>query len=98
MDSGQLSVDPKRLLETSDLIARSIASIQSQLDTLEQDAAPLVQTWAGDAQAAYLQRQQTWRQASTELATMLQAIKRGLDDSVTEYQTTEKRNVNLFAG
>jgi WXG100 family type VII secretion target len=95
-DPGQLSVNFTRLLETSSHIQKAIASVNSHLDQLEQAAAPLVQTWSGDAKAAYQERQATWRQASEDLARMLQGIRRGLDESIADYQGTEKFNVGLF--
>ena len=96
MTDSQLSVDFTRLLETSGHIQTGIVTLQSRLDELEQAAAPLVQTWSGEARQAYQDRQTTWRQASADLARMLQAIKRGLDDSIADYQGTEKYNVGLF--
>lgn len=96
-DTGHLSINFGRLFETSSHIQRAIAALESQLDQLEQAAAPLVQTWTGEARQAYQQRQATWRQSSADLAAMLHAIKRGLDESMTDYQNTERQNANLFA-
>lgn len=95
-EPGHLSVNFVRLLETSSHIQSTISSLSSQLGQLESDAAPLVATWSGEAKQAYEQRQATWRQASAELVTVLQAIKRGLDDSIADYQSTERSNVGLF--
>ena len=95
-NAGQLSIDFKRLLETSGHINQAIVALRSQLDDLEQAAAPLVQTWSGDARQAYLQRQNTWRQTSADLAGMLQAIKRNLDECMVDYQGMERSNVGLF--
>jgi early secretory antigenic target protein ESAT-6 len=97
-ETGRLSVNFVRLLETSSHIHATIGALNTQLDQLESEAAPLVATWSGDAKQAYQERQATWRQASAELVTMLQAIKRGLDDSIADYQSTEKSNVGLFTG
>jgi WXG100 family type VII secretion target len=96
-DHAQLTVNFARLVETSGHIQSAIATLRSQLSQLEADAAPLVQTWSGDAKAAYEQRQATWRQASAELTAMLDSIKRGLDESIADYQRTEKHNVGLFS-
>ena len=95
-ETGHLSVNFVRLLETSGHIQTTIGALRSQLDQVESDAAPLVATWSGDARQAYQERQSTWRQASADLVTMLQGIKRGLDDSIADYQSTEKSNVGLF--
>ena len=95
-ETGQLSVNFTRLLQTSTHIQNAIAALHSQLEELEQAAAPLVQTWSGEAQQAYQERQAIWRQTSADLARMLQNIKRGLDDSMTDYQGTERYNAGLF--
>ncbi len=96
-DSGQLSVNFTRLVETSNHIQGAIASVNAQLDQLEQAAAPLVATWNGAAQQAYQERQATWRQAAADLARVLQSIRRNLDESVADYQGTERYNVGLFS-
>jgi len=94
--NGQLSVNFLRLGETSVHIQQTIAALGSQLDQLEKDAAPLVQTWSGDAKQAYQERQATWRQASVDLSSMLQAIKSGLDESLADFRNTEKAAVDGF--
>ena len=93
---GQLLVNFARLQETSLHIQSAVRTLDAELDRLESDAAPLVQTWDGDAKQAYAQRQATWRQASSHLATMLREIQRGLDESIVDYQQTERRNADLF--
>jgi WXG100 family type VII secretion target len=93
---GQLLVDFARLQETSLHIQSAIRALESELERLESDAAPLVQTWDGEAKHAYAERQATWRQASAHLSTMLREIRRGLDESIVDYQNTERRNANLF--
>src|SRR3979490_195005 len=55
-ESGHLSVNFVRLLETSSHIQKAIGALESQLDQLEQAAAPLVRTWSGEAQQAYQER------------------------------------------
>lgn len=94
---GHLNINFVRLQETSSRIQAAIASLDTQLDQLERDAAPLVATWSGEARQAYQQRQDTWRQASAELTVMLQGIKRALDDTIADFQRTERGNANLFA-
>jgi early secretory antigenic target protein ESAT-6 len=91
-----LVVNFSRLQETSTHIQSTLTAMETQLGQLERDAAPLVETWNGDAKQAFEERQTTWRQASSELATMLRDIKRALDESVLEYQSTERSNANLF--
>jgi WXG100 family type VII secretion target len=95
-NDGQLLVNFARLEETSLHIQSAIQALDSHLDRLETDAAPLVATWSGEARLAYQERQATWRQASAHLETLLRDIKRGLDQSIADYQHTERHNANLF--
>jgi early secretory antigenic target protein ESAT-6 len=96
-DYSQLTVNFARLLETSGHIQAAIGTLHTQLGQLETDAAPLVATWTGEAKQAYDARQAIWRRASADLTAMLQSIKRGLDESMADYQSTEKHNTELFS-
>jgi WXG100 family type VII secretion target len=93
---GHLLVNFAALQQTSAHIDGAIRAMQSELERVESDAAALVQTWDGAARQAYAERQATWRTASAELGTMLRDIKRALDESIVDYQHTEKRNTDLF--
>ncbi len=95
-DESRLLVDFGRLQETSAHLGAAIVTIESQLTQLERDAAPLVHTWVGEAQQAYHDRQVAWRNAANELATVLNQIRRALDDSLVDYQGAERHNANLF--
>ncbi|WP_434742550.1 WXG100 family type VII secretion target [Micromonospora sp. SH-82] len=96
MDNGVLVVNFAALQQAGADIQRALNTLESQLGQLERDAAPLVATWAGDAQQAYQVRQSRWRTASQDLQAMLRDIKIAVDDSAADYLNTEKRNVNLF--
>ena len=94
--SDILRVEFGALQHASDSITTATRALQSQLDQLERDAAPLVSTWQGDAQQAYHQRQTRWREAAEHLSVMLRDIKRALDESAADYVRTESRNTSLF--
>jgi 6 kDa early secretory antigenic target len=96
VSDGQLVVNFVRLQETSAHIQATLGVLDSELARLEADAAPLVATWSGEARQAYQERQATWRQAAGQLKAMLGDIKRGLDESIADYQHTERRNTELF--
>jgi WXG100 family type VII secretion target len=96
MDHGVLVVNFAALQQASADIQRALNTLDSQLGQLEQDAAPLVATWTGEARQAYEQRQARWRAAAQDLQTMLRDIKVAVDESAADYLDTEKRNVNLF--
>jgi 6 kDa early secretory antigenic target len=77
-------------------IGTAIGELETQLDDLERDAAPLVAQWSGEARSAYDVRQTRWRSAASDLTRMLRDIKTALDESAADYRTTERRNADLF--
>lgn len=96
MNDGLLVVSFPALQQASGDIQKALNTLDSQLDQLEKDAAPLVSTWQGEAQQAYEVRQARWRQASQDLSAMLRDIKMALDESAADYLSTEKKNTGLF--
>jgi len=77
-------------------IQSAVHSMREQLGQAEDTAKPLVATWDGEAKDAYLQRQQKWTQAANDLATMLDQIKKAVEESAAHFQDTEHRNKNMF--
>ena len=96
MDNGLLLVNFGALQQGSADIQRALNTLQSQLSQLERDAAPLVATWSGAAQAAYAERQRRWTAAADDLAAILRNIKVAVDESAADYQDTERRAQQRF--
>ncbi|MBX6356539.1 MAG: WXG100 family type VII secretion target [Micromonosporaceae bacterium] len=96
MTTDQLVVDFNAMHQAAADIQSAINKLTSDLDQLNQDAQPLVQTWSGPAQAAYHQRQQIWTNAANDLAQMLRDIQKALVESTADYNATENRNRDLF--
>ena len=94
--SDTLLVNFAALYQAGVDIQAALHTMQSQLAQLEQDAAPLVSTWSGEAQAAYQERQARWRAAADHLSTTLRDIKLAVDESAADYLNTERRNTGLF--
>jgi 6 kDa early secretory antigenic target len=95
---GELLVDFGQMQAAAGHIDSAVSALHSRLEECEQAARPLVATWAGDAQAAYQQRQTQWTNAAHELTTVLTRIKKALEESTQDYMHTEKTNTNLFTG
>jgi len=96
VDNGLLLVNFGALQQGSADIQKALSTMQSQLSQLDHDAAPLVATWAGDAQAAYAERQRKWTSASEDLANILRNIKVAVDESAQDYQDTERKAQQRF--
>jgi WXG100 family type VII secretion target len=98
MTGEMLVVNFAALSQAGTDIQSALNSMRSQLTDLETSAKPLVSTWSGDAKTAYEQRQRTWQQGAADLAQMLAAIKRAVDESAQDYLETERKNASMFGG
>jgi early secretory antigenic target protein ESAT-6 len=96
MNDGLLLVTFGALQQAGTDIEKALNALRSQLDQLERDAGPLVETWAGTAQEAYAQRQATWRAASEDLQNILRQIKVAMDESAADYVATERAATQRF--
>jgi early secretory antigenic target protein ESAT-6 len=96
MNDELLVVNFAALDAASSDISHALGELESQLDQLERDAAPLVGQWAGDARLAYDERQAKWRTAANDLSRMLGDIKVAVDASAEDYASTERTNAQLF--
>ena len=96
MDNGLLLVNFGALQQGSADIQKALNTLQSQLAQLERDAAPLVATWSGAAQAAYAERQRKWTTTADDLAAILRNIRVAVDESAADYQDTERRATQRF--
>ncbi|BCJ43892.1 hypothetical protein GCM10010168_66950 [Actinoplanes ianthinogenes] len=96
MNDGVLLVHFGALQQAGVDIDKALGTLRSQLDQLERDAAPLVDTWAGEAREAYAQRQATWRAASNDLEGILRQIRHAVIESAADYVATERAATQRF--
>jgi early secretory antigenic target protein ESAT-6 len=95
-NDGVLLVNFGALQQAGADIQKALTTLQSQLDQLEKDAGPLVQTWDGAAKQAYAERQATWRRASLDLQHILQNIKGAVDRSPEDYISNQNQAGQRF--
>ncbi|MGK5680363.1 WXG100 family type VII secretion target [Actinoplanes sp. URMC 104] len=95
-NDGMLLVNFGSLQQAGADIQKAVSTLQTKLDEIEAAAAPLVESWDGEAKAAYHQRQATWRAAANDLTTILQNIKGAVDRSAEDYISTEKQATQRF--
>jgi early secretory antigenic target protein ESAT-6 len=63
--------------------------LQGTLEQLETALKPMLATWSGSAQEAYVVCKQQWEEASQALSQVLSNIGRAVGDANTNYQTAE---------
>jgi len=96
MNDGTLLVNFGALQNASGDIQAALNDLKSQLSQLEHAARPLVETWDGEAQAAYRERQRKWTAASEDLSEILRNIKGAVDESAVDYLETERKATQRF--
>jgi early secretory antigenic target protein ESAT-6 len=75
----------------------NLSALRARLDQLAAELQPLVHTWSGDAQAAYLIQKRQWEQAADDMAAMLASIVTGLHNTTTDYASAQRRIVAAFS-
>jgi 6 kDa early secretory antigenic target len=77
-------------------LEKAIGELDAKLADLDRQARPLVATWDGAAQQAYVTRQLAWTKSATELKGVLGQIKNAMSTSLANYQATENNVKNSF--
>ena len=78
-------------------LTHQLAGLRGRLEQLAGDLQPLVHSWSGEAQAAYIVQKQRWEAAAADLATMLGAITSALGSTTADYLATEGRIAAAFS-
>ena len=68
---GSIALSFGALQSAESQLSGNLSTLRARLEQLETELQPLVQTWTGDAQAAYLIQKKQWEQAADDLAIML---------------------------
>jgi WXG100 family type VII secretion target len=77
------------LLQGQAGIAQTYSRLTSTLEELEQRLNPMIQTWTGQAQEAYLQCKMQWDEAAANLATVLNSIGQAVGAAHDNYRAAE---------
>jgi WXG100 family type VII secretion target len=86
----EISVNFEALSAGQDSIQGVYTQLTSTLDQLESDLAPMVSSWSGSAQEAYLERKKQWEDAASALATVLSQIGQSVGTANDNYQAAER--------
>jgi WXG100 family type VII secretion target len=68
-----------------DVHHRDLLGVLSQLET---DLAPMIESWDGEAQATYLEKQKAWNKGATDLAELLGVMRRTTLEAHDGYEET----------
>ncbi|MFI5906762.1 WXG100 family type VII secretion target [Dactylosporangium sp. NPDC051541] len=77
-------------------IGSTLSSMQSELDTVNQQVAPLISSWESDAQEAFVQRKAEWTAAADDLHQLLNGIKGAVLKAAEIMQAREAANLAKF--
>lgn len=78
-------------------IAGAGKALQSRLDELDNQLAPLRSDWTGAASESYAQSKAQWTKAIVEMNELLQQIGQAVRASGGSYQDTEKSNSTMWS-
>lgn len=94
----QITVRFGALQTASGDLAKGTATANERLNQLQSDIAPMVSSWSGGAQAAYVRVQQRWDTAQQDLTRALGDLQRAVAQSTDQYQAGENQNIGRFPG
>lgn len=77
-------------------IQATYRQLQSTLESLESQLAPMIGSWTGDAREAYYQQKKRWDDASAAMATILAQMGQAVDTANTNYQSAESTNLSRW--
>ncbi|MCW2779181.1 MAG: hypothetical protein JWN17_2906 [Frankiales bacterium] len=97
MTSGELKVNFGALGTAAADIRSRANALQSRLDRLDQDLAPLRADWTGDASASYQTAKAQWTAAITDMQQLLSDVGHAVETSNSEYQGADKANANRWS-
>ncbi|MGH3515917.1 MAG: WXG100 family type VII secretion target [Haloechinothrix sp.] len=91
-----INVNYGALQVASDDIKSTTTQVNGILDQLKSDIAPLVNTWEGEAQTAYREKQAQWDQAAEDINKVLASIGTAVNDALGRYQEGEGSATRMF--
>jgi 6 kDa early secretory antigenic target len=94
---SEVKVDFNSLSQGSEQIMATYRQLQSTLETLESELAPMVASWDGEAREAYFAQKTKWEQASAAMAQILMQMGSAVSDAHSNYAAAEKSNTSMWA-
>jgi len=95
--SDEVQVSFPALRAGSEAFLTHHAKLVSTLEQLEQDLAPMLSHWSGDARDAYHRFQADWRSTADDMTGFLHQIQQTVEGSGQRYGRTEDGNVQRWS-
>ena len=96
MPQGDLVVNFAILRAAAEDINSTVNTMNSELDSLKQGLQPIVSTWAGAAQTAYVAKQAQWDTAAADINNLLTSIKTAVIRAADTMEARERANMQRF--
>ena len=97
MAGDEIVVEFAALNQAAADISTALSSMQSELDTVNQQVQPLLASWQSDAQEAFHQRKTEWESAANDLHQLLNGIKGAVLKAAEIMAAREQANVAKFS-
>ena len=98
MADGAMKVDYATIHQAADDCKKAGSEIESLFDQLKSNIAPLTDSWTGDAQDAWHQRQDEWNRSLDDMKALLARIATALPQIADGYQSTDQGITKMFGG
>lgn len=96
MGAGSIRVTPDQLQSVSSQLTNGAASIESTLQTLKSQVAPLGSEWASAAQVQFMELWQQWQNDGMGLFNALTEIAQLMNQAAERYRETDAANASGF--
>jgi early secretory antigenic target protein ESAT-6 len=94
---GEIHVSLEALQSGQAGINKTYGALQATLEQLNSDLEPMIQSWTGTAQEAYLVQKKNWNEGADALAQVLQNIARSLGDAHDNYHATHQATKQIWS-
>jgi|SRR5882757_7657241 len=95
---SEIHVNFNSLLQGQAGITQTYGKLTGTLEQLETDLGPMIRTWSGSAQEAYIACKTAWDKAATDLATVLNSIGSSVGDAHDNYRAAETSALGNWDG
>jgi WXG100 family type VII secretion target len=93
---NHITVDHTQLEQISGQLKQGASNIESQLNTLGRQVAPLRDQWKGQAQAEYMMYWEKWQRASADLKDALMHLSTLTHNAAQAFHTSDSNIASTF--